>query len=132
MDLEPPGEVLELATAGFRADETVVRVVGEDELQNGLPGVEHADGIGMHLHPFSAGRCACWSEIAPAGYFHDTHAAGCRMTVDTGTLEVDVTKGGNLNAAGSGGIEYRGPVLYGNGTVVYLDIYLVLFHDVSI
>ena len=107
-DVEARDEFLELAVVALGAGEAVVRVVGEDELGDGLAGAHDAGGVGLDDHAFRDHGGAGRGQVAAAFDLDDADAAGSRGVLDAGALEVDVTERGNGNPHGSGRIEDGG------------------------
>ena len=101
------GYSLELAFSALRAGKALVRMVAEHELDDGLTGSDYPDGAGLNLHSFSAGGAAGRGEVSPAFHFYNAYAAGCRMVVCAGSLEVHVAKGRDDDSYALGRVKYR-------------------------
>ena len=103
-------------------------MVGQDEFGNHLAGIHHAQGAGTHHHPLRTAGGAGGGEVAPSFHFNHTDAARCGVVLDAGTLQVDVTKGRDVDTYFAGGFQDGSAFGHGDVVPVYLQGNLFLFH----
>ena len=66
---------LEAAIQVFRADQTILRVIREEQIEDGASGVDSAQGIGLHLHAFGYRGGTRRSKIGSTFDFDHAYAA---------------------------------------------------------
>ena len=76
--------------------EAVVRMVGKDQLGDGLPGLDDPHGIGTYDHVRHALGGAGGSEVPTALDLYYAEAAGSRPVLYAGTLEVEMAQGRDI------------------------------------
>ena len=118
-DAETDGESLKLALAALGALQTVIRVVGEHELEHRATGVDHAHRIGADHHVGHTFGDAGGSQVTTAGDLHDTDTASTGFVVDVHALEFKVAKGGNGNTQLLCGVKNRSTFRHFNFSIVY-------------
>ena len=118
-DAETHGEVLQLAIAVLGALQTVCRVVGEDQLENGSTGVDDAHGIGFHHHVGHTFGDTSGSQVATAGHFHHTNTASAGFVVHAQIVQLEMAKGRNIDTHALSGFQNSGTFRYFNFSIVY-------------
>ena len=118
-DAEADGERLELALAALGALQTVIRVVGEHELEHRAACVDHAHGVGADHHVGHTFGDAGGSQVTTTGDLHDTETASTRSVVDIHALEFKVAKGGDRDTHLLCGVKNRSTFRHFNFSIVY-------------
>ncbi len=118
-DAEADGEVLQLAVAVLGALQTVCRVVGKDQLENGSAGVDHAHGIGSHHHVRHTFGDAGRSQVTTASHFHHTNTASAGFVVHAQVVQLEMAKGRNIDTHALSGFKNSGTFRYFNFSIVY-------------
>lgn len=129
-DVEAQGQGLKFTVAAFGASEAVVGVVGQNEFGYYFAGIHYAQGTGFYDHSFGATGSAGGGQILSSHYFDCADAARSGIVLNASTLQVDIAKGGDVNADFAGGFEDRTSFGHGNVVTVYLEGNLFFFHNV--
>ena len=107
-DAEVFGHGLQAAIAVLRAGEAFVGVVREDQLQNGLPGVDDAGCVGADDHPFRADGFAGRSQVFASFDLYDADAADTGVVLAAQLVQVEVAERRNFDADRSGRFDQVG------------------------
>ena len=122
-DVQLRGQVLELAVFGAHAGGAVAVVLGEDQLQIGLPGGLGPVGVGMDDHSLGDFLGAGGDQTLKAVHLDHADAAGGDL-VDA----PQIAEGGDLDPEGRGGVQDRGS--FRNAAAASVD--RTLYHFVSL
>ena len=107
-DAEVFGHGLQAAIAVLRAGEAFVGVVREDQLQNGLPGVDDAGCVGADDHPLRADGFAGRSQVFASFDLYDADAADTGVVLAAQLVQVEVAERRNFDADRSGRFDQVG------------------------
>ena len=118
-DAEADSEGLEFALAALGALQTVIRVVGEHELEHRAAGVDHAHRVGADHHVGHTFGDAGGGQVSAAFNLHDTETASTRSVVDIHALEFKVAKGGDGDTQLLCGVKNRCTFRHFNFSIVY-------------
>ena len=99
-DAQVFGHGLQFALAGLVAGEAVLRMVGEQQLHHGPPGLLDLGGVGADHHALRNGGGAGRSQVAPSGNLHHADAAGGGPVFKAQLMQVHIAQGRNMNAYG--------------------------------
>lgn len=127
-DAHADGEALQLAVAALLALEAVVRVVAEDQLEDGLAGVEGAGRGGEHLHAFHAVGGAGGSQVAAGlavevlGHLDHADAASARFVLKFHSVELEVAERRDVDTGHAGSFQDGGAFGDLDRFVIYSDI----------
>ena len=116
---ETNSEVLQLAVTVLGTLQTVCRVVGEDQLENGSTGVDDAHGVGSHHHVGHTFGDTSGSQVTTAGHFHHTNTASAGFVVHAQIVQLKMAKGRNIDTHALSGFKNSGTFWYFNFSIVY-------------
>ena len=128
-DIEAQGEVLQFAVTAFGTGKAFVRVVGKNEFRHYFAGIHHAERAGVDYHTFRTTGGTGRGKVLASFHFHNTDTAGCRVILDTSTLQVNMAKGRDVDTYFA--CSFQNGTSFGHGykMVVYLQGYLFFFHS---
>ena len=127
-DTHLSGEGLQLAVAALLALEAVVRVVAEDQLEDGLAGVEGAGRSGEDLHAFHAvggaggGQVAAGLAVEVLGDLNHADAASAGFVFKFHSVELEVAERRDIDTGHTGSFQDSGAFGDLDRFVIYSDI----------
>ena len=127
-DAHAGSEGLQLAVAALLALEAVVRVVAEDQLEDGLAGVEGAGRGGEHLHAFHAvggaggGQVAAGLAVEVLGHLDHADAASAGFVFKFHSVELEVAERRDIDTGHAGSFQNSGAFGDLDRFIIYSDI----------
>ena len=113
---------LKLAVEVFRADQTVLRVVRKQQIEDRAARVDRPQRIGVNLHSFRHRGAAGRGEIRAALDFDHADAAGAGAVLEVQAVHFHMAEGRNADVEQLGRFQNRGPGFDGNRGIVDLQI----------
>ena len=110
---------LKFALAALSTLQTIIRVVGEHELEHRAACVDHAHGVGADHHVGHTFSDAGGSQVTTAGNLHDTNTTSTGFVVDIHALEFKVAKGGDRDTQLLCGLKNSCTFRHFNFSVIY-------------
>ena len=117
-----PRRLVRLAVAVLLALEAVVRVVAEDQLDDGLAGVDDACAVGQDFHTLHHVGGASGSQVAAAFHFDHADAASAGFVFKIHSVQLEVAEGRNIDTVHTGSLEDSGAFGNLNRFVIYCEI----------
>ena len=118
-DTQPCRQILKLAAAVLRTDQTVLGVIRENQFEDCPAGVDDPHGMCMDDHTWSADSRARWSEIPAAFDLHYADTAAARTVLNSEVIQFHVTESGNVYTHLPCSLEDCRPVFNLDLSVVY-------------
>ena len=122
LDAETFGEALEFAVTILLALQTVVRVVAENQLNNGFAGVDNACAVGQHFHAFHYIGGASRGQVAAAFHFDHADTASAGFVFKIHPIELEMAERGDIDTVHAGSLENGGAFGNLNRFIIYCEI----------
>ncbi len=122
LDAEAFGEALQLAVAVLLALQAVVRVVAEEQLDDGLAGVDDACAVGQYFHTLHNVGGAGGSQVAAAFNLDHADAASAGFVFKIHPVQLKVAKSGDVDTVHTGSLKNSGAFGNLNRFVIYCEI----------
>ena len=113
------GQVLQFAAAVLGADEAVLGMIRENQLEDGPAGVDDSHSVGVHHHSGGADRRAGGGQVPAALNLHHADAAAARTVLYSEVIQFHVAESRDIYSHLPGSLEYRRPVFNLDLSVVY-------------
>ncbi len=122
LDAEAFGEALQFAVAVLLALQAVVRVVAEDQLDDGLAGVDDACAVGQDFHTLHYVGGASGSQVAAAFNLDHADAASAGFVFKIHPIQLKMAEGRDIDTVHTGSLEDGGAFGNLNRFVIYCEI----------
>ena len=90
--------VLQVAVSRFGTDQTISRMIRQNQLNNCPPGIHRANGMRFHFHSFGYFGTTCRRQIPAAFDFNHANSAAARLVFNVHVVQLHVAQGWDINS----------------------------------